>query len=58
MSGSARLGRPLADRPHTLLDTSAVTCNTDRADTNSAHRFGLPRVNACNVEGVFLVGLT
>jgi hypothetical protein len=48
MSGSVRLGRRLADRPRTPLGTSAATCNTDQADTNFAHHFGLPRVSACN----------
>jgi hypothetical protein len=49
MSGSGHLDRRLADRPRTPLDTSAVTCNTDQADTNFARHFGLPRVSVYRV---------
>jgi hypothetical protein len=52
MSGSVRLDRRLVDTPHTPWDTSVVTCNTDQADTNFAHRFDLPRVSSCNA-GLF-----
>lgn len=45
MSGSVRLDRQLADRPHRPLDTSAVTCNIVQANTSSVHRLGLPRVS-------------
>ena len=55
MSGSVRLGRRLVDTPRTPWDTSAVTCNTDQADTNFVHRFDLPRVSSFNV-GLFCIG--
>jgi hypothetical protein len=58
MSGSVRLDRRLADTPRTPWDTSAVTCNTGRADTNFAHHFDLPRVSTCIVGHLVLTSLT
>ena len=50
MSGSARHGRQLVGRPRTPWGIFVVTCNTCQVNTNSEHRFGLPRVSLDNVK--------
>lgn len=58
MSGSVRLDRQLADRPHMPLGISAVTCSIVQANTNSVHHFGLPRVSVCDGGHVVSTKLT